>query len=61
MGNRLRELLPSPSSGLSELGARVAIGLGFGFEGKTLDKATGKAASLLPDAGCGRCVGQVIV
>lgn len=62
MGNGLKELLPSPSSrGLSELGAGVAIGLGFGFEGKTLDKATRKAASLLPDARCGCRVGQVVV
>ena len=60
--NGLRELLPSPSSGgLSELGVGVAIGLGFGFEGKPLDKATRKAASLFPDARCGCRVGEVIV
>lgn len=47
--------------GLSELGVGVAIGLGFGFEGKPLDKATRKAARLLPDTRCGRGVGEVIV
>ena len=41
--------------------AGVAIGLGFGFEGKALDKTPRKAASLLSDAGCGRRVGEVIV
>lgn len=47
--------------GFSELGVGVAIGLGFGFEGKPLDKATRKAASLLSDTRGGRCVGEVIV
>lgn len=61
MGNRLENSCSLLVQGLSELGARVAIGFGFGFKGKTLDKATGKAASLLPDARCGRCVGQVVM
>lgn len=43
------------------MGTRVAIGLGFGFEGKTLDEAAGKAASLLADTGGGCGIGEVVM
>lgn len=43
------------------MGTRVAIGLGFGFEGKTLDEAAGEAAGLLADTGGGCGIGEVVV